>query len=157
MDNKEKSILWGLIASVSLLLFFILIVGAFQGIEFAFLNLRSLWYLIFPLIMGFGYQIYLFNSIRYMALTSGVGMVAGTGTISAGSMIACCSHFLLNMIPIVGASGLALFLTKYQSWFLVVGIISNSVGIISMLRHKKGMMRSMKFNKEKGGKADCCK
>jgi hypothetical protein len=67
------------------------------------------------------------------------GTVAASGTVSGGSMVACCSHFLLNMIPIAGVSGLAIFLVKYQAWFLGVGIVSNIIGISFMLNHKRKM------------------
>jgi len=139
---KNNSILYGIIAGIGLLIFYLSVVSIFQGIGFAFLNLRSLWYLIFPLAIGFGTQIGLYFSIKHTAMLTGT--VASTGTISAGSMLACCSHFLLNMIPIIGFSGVALFLTKYQAWFLGFGILSNFVGITIMLNHK---------NKMKGG---CC-
>ena len=135
--KKDKSILYGLLAGLGLLLFYLTVVSIFQGIEFAFLNLKSLWYLIFPLAIGFGTQIGLYTSIKHTA--SITGTVAGTGGISAGSMVACCSHFLLNVIPIIGISGLAVFLTTYQKWFLVIGIISNVFGISIMMKHKRKM------------------
>jgi Cu+-exporting ATPase len=137
-SKRNNSILYGLIAGLGLIVFYLAIVSIFQGVDFAFLNLRSLWYFIFPLAIGFGTQVGLFFSIRHAAaqLTTSV---AGTGAISGGSMIACCSHFLLNMIPIAGASGLAIFLVKYQAWFLGVGIVSNVIGITLMIRHKKRM------------------
>mgnify|MGYP001614359717 CR=1 FL=1 len=135
--KKDNSILYGILAGIGLLAFYLTVVSIFQGIEFAFLNLRSLWYLIFPLAIGFGTQIGLYTSIRHTAALTGT--VAGTGGISAGSMVACCSHFLLNIIPIVGISGLAVFLMKYQPLFLGVGIISNVVGIGIMMNHKKKM------------------
>jgi len=137
MVNKNNSVLYGLLAGVGLIVFYLSVVSIFQGIEFAFLNLKSLWYLIFPLAIGFGTQIGLFFSIRHTAMLTGT--VATSGTISGGSMVACCSHFLLNMIPIVGASGLAIFLVKYQAWFLGVGIVSNVIGISFMLNHKRKM------------------
>jgi Cu+-exporting ATPase len=137
MVKKNNSLLYGLLAGISLILFYVGVVSIFQGIEFAFLNLRSLWYLIIPLSAGFGTQIGLYFSIKHMATLTGT--IASTGTISAGSMIACCSHFLLNMIPIIGLSGLAIFLVKYQSWFLGVGILSNAIGITILVRHKSQM------------------
>ena len=140
--TKNNSVLYGIIAGAGLIVFYLGVISIFQGIDFAFLNLRSLWYLIFPLAIGFGIQIGLFFSIKHTAQLT--GMVAGTGTISGGSMIACCSHFLLNMIPIAGASGLAIFLVKYQAWFLGVGIISNAIGIILLIKHKN----KIKQNKE---------
>lgn len=138
VKKKNNSVLYGLLAGVGLLIFYLSIVSIFQGIEFAFMNLRSLWYLIFPLAIGFGVQIGLFFSIKHTSQLTGT--VAGTGAISGGSMVACCSHFLLNMIPIAGASGIAIFLVKYQAWFLGVGILSNVVGIGLMLRHRNKML-----------------
>ncbi len=136
-NNKSNAVLYGMLAGLGLLVFYLSVVSAFQGIEFALLNLRSLWYLIFPLAIGFGTQIGLFFSIKHTAQLTGT--VATTGTISGGSMIACCSHFLLQMIPFVGISGLAIFLVKYQAWFLIIGILSNVFGITVMLRHKRKM------------------
>ncbi len=136
MKNRNAP-LYGILAGLGLLIFYLSVVSIFQGIEFAFLNLKGLWYLIFPLVVGFGTQIGLYTSIKHTAQLTGT--VAGTGTISGGSMIACCSHFLLQMIPIVGISGLAIFLVKYQSWFLIIGILSNIFGIAVMLRHKRKM------------------
>ena len=141
-NKKSNAFLYGLLAGLGLLIFYLSVVSIFQGIEFAFLNLRSLWYLIFPLTIGFGIQIGLYFSIKHTAQLTGT--VAGTGTLSGGSMIACCSHFLLQIIPLAGASVLATFLARYQKWFLVIGIISNIIGIIIMLRHKKKMKERIK-------------
>jgi hypothetical protein len=135
--EKDKTILYGLLAGLGLLIFYLVIVSLFQGTEFAFRNLRSLWYLIFPLTIGFGTQIGLYTSIRHTAALTGT--VAGTGGVSGGSMVACCSHFLLNMVPFLGISGLAIILMKYQTAFLGVGILSNLLGIGLMLKHKKKM------------------
>jgi len=141
MENKNKksnAVLYGILAGLGLIIFYLSVVSLFQGIEFAFLNLKSLWYLIFPLVIGFGTQISLYTSIKHTAQMTGT--VAATGTISGGSMIACCSHFLLQMIPLVGISGLSLLIVKYQAWFLVIGILSNLFGISIMLRHKRKMV-----------------
>jgi len=135
--KRDNSVIYGLLAGIGLLLFYLSVVSFFQGIDFAFLNLRSLWYLIFPLAAGFGTQIGLYTSIKHTAALTGT--VAGTGGVSAGSMVACCSHFLLNVIPIVGISGLAVFLTAYQKWFLAIGIVSNIIGISVMIKHKRKM------------------
>jgi hypothetical protein len=141
-NKKSNAVLYGLLAGLGLLLFYLSVVSIFQGIEFAFLNLRILWYLIFPLAIGFGIQIGLYFSIKHTAELTGT--VAATGTISGGSMIACCSHFLLQIIPLAGISVFATFLAKYQPWFLVIGIISNLIGIFIMLKHKRKMKGCMK-------------
>jgi len=82
MVKKNNSILYGILAGTGLILFYLTVVSIFQGMEFAFLNLRSLWYLIFPLAIGFGMQIGLYTSIKHTAQM--IGMVAATGTISGG-------------------------------------------------------------------------
>src|SRR3989344_501119 len=128
MGSKNNSLLYGIISGLGLIIFYLGVISIFQGFTFALMNLRSLWYLIFPLVIGFGIQIGLFFSIKHRSKLSGA--VTGTSSaISGGSMVACCSHFLLNMIPLAGASGIAIFLVKYQSWFLILGILSNIVGI----------------------------
>jgi len=134
---KNNSILYGTLAGTGILLFYITIISIFQGTAFAFMSLRNLWYFIFPLAIGFGTQIGLYTSIAHTATMTGT--VAGTGGISAGSMLACCSHFLLQMIPFLGLSGLAVFLTKYQTSFLSVGIISNVIGISILINHRRKM------------------
>ncbi len=138
--RKNNSILYGLLAGLGLLIFYLTLVSIFQSLEFALINLKSLWYLILPLSAGFGTQIGLYSSIKHTAQLTGT--VAGTGAISAGSMVACCSHFLFNLIPIIGFSGIALFLASYQKLFLSIGILSNALGIFLLLKHK---------NKMKGG------
>ena len=143
--KKDNSVLYGFLAGIGLLVFYLSVVSFFQGVEFAFMNMRSLWYLIFPLAIGFGIQIGLFTSIQHTAMVTGT--VGGTGAVSAGSMLACCSHFLLQMIPIIGFSGVAIFLMRYQSWFLAVGILSNIFGIGFMLKHKRGMEKKVKGGK----------
>jgi len=142
--EKNNSILYGLLAGTLLLVFYISVVSFFQGFEFAILNFRSLWYWIVPLAIGFGIQIGLFFSIKHTAEMTGI--VAGTGGISGGSMIACCSHFIINLLPIAGVSGLAVFLIKYQTSFFTVGIVFNIVGISLILRHKQKMKRGICHN-----------
>ena len=146
MVKKDNSVLYGILAGLGLLLFYLAVVSFFQGVDFAFLNLRSLWYLIFPLAAGFGTQIGLYTSIKHTAAVTGT--VAGTGGVSAGSMVACCSHFLLNLIPIVGFSGVAVFLSAYQKEFLGIGILSNIIGIGIMLNHKNKMKYALEGSRK---------
>ncbi|MEX0933041.1 MAG: hypothetical protein WDZ77_03020 [Candidatus Pacearchaeota archaeon] len=133
----KKSILYGILAGLGLFSLYILIVSFFQGFQFAILNFKSLWFWIIPLVAGFGTQIGLYTSIKHTAEMTGT--VAVSGTISGGSMLACCSHFLLNIIPVVGFSGIAIFLVKYQTVFFGIGIISNIIGIGFLFNHKRKM------------------
>ncbi len=140
--KSKKPVLYGILAGTILLVFYILVLSFFQGFQFAVLNFKSIWYWIVPLVLGFGTQIGLYTSIKHTAEMTGT--VAFSGGISGGSMIACCSHFLLNIIPIIGLSGIAIFLVKYQTMFFVIGIVANAFGIIYMLNHKNKMERMHK-------------
>ena len=59
--------------------------------------------------------------------------LAATGTISAASMVACCAHHIVDILPILGLSAAATFLLRYQLSFIMIGVLSNILGIISML------------------------
>ena len=136
-EKKSNAILYGVLAGLGLLVFYISIISIFQGFYFAILNLRSLWYLVLPLAAGFGIQIGIYSSIRHSAMMN--AQVAASGGMSGGAMIACCSHFLLNIIPIAGFSGLATVLAGYQKGFLGLGLIANVIGIIMLANHKRKM------------------
>jgi hypothetical protein len=48
-------------------------------------------------------------------------------------MVACCAHHLADVLPLIGFAGAALFLADYQTLFLLLGLLSNIVGIVYML------------------------
>lgn len=139
---RDRYVLYGLLSGLGLILFFITFVSVFQGFKSAILSFLSLKYWLLPLAAGFGIQVGLFSSIKHTMETNAA--LAGSGTLSAGSMVACCAHFLVNIIPIMGIAGLAAFLLRYQTTFLGIGIMSNVAGIVVMLRHKIRIKRKMK-------------
>ena len=112
--KEDNSILYGLLAGTALLFFYIGVLTLFENFNFAISNFRSLWYFLVPLAVGFGMQIGLYSSIMHTAKIN--AEVSVSGGISGSSMIACCTHFILNTIPILGFSGLAIFLMAYQKW-----------------------------------------
>lgn len=134
---KNKSIFYGLIAGAGLLFFYIIVLTLFESFNFAIANFKSLRYFIIPLVIGFGTQIGLYASIMHTTKLN--AEITASGGVSGGSMIACCTHFILNAAPILGFSGLATFLMAYQKVFLSIGIISNFAGILILLNHKKKM------------------
>ncbi len=139
MDKNKQSnaVFYGILAGAGLLFFYISVLTAFQGFDFALSEFRNLWYWIIPLSLGFGMQIGLYNSILHTARIN--AEIAASGTASGGSMLACCSHFLLNALPILGISGLTAFLMVYQKWFFGFGILSNFLGITLLIKHKRKM------------------
>ncbi|MDO8537611.1 MAG: hypothetical protein Q7S21_01880 [archaeon] len=130
----RKEILHGIIASLLLASIYFAIVSFVQGISHAVEQFLSLWYLMLPLIIGFGVQVGLFSYIRtsLKALQANASMAASSA-MSSGSMIACCAHHLTDVLPVLGLIGISVFLTQYQAFFILLGILSNFVGIILMM------------------------
>ena len=93
--------------------------------------IKKYWSLLFLLIGGFGLQIGLFTYFRGLNAISCSTTVA-SGGISGVSMVLCCSHYLLNILPFLGALiGISALtsLSKYTLQFLLIGIVSNAIGI----------------------------
>lgn len=135
--RKSNAVLYGVLAGTGILIFYIIVLSVFQSFEFAILSMRSIWYLVFPLAAGFGTQIGLFFSIKHNAL---INATAGsTSAVSGGSMIACCSHFLFNILPFAASAGFAAVLMSYQKLFLGIGILANVIGIGFLINHKRKM------------------
>jgi len=110
-----------------------------QGWDYAALQfVRDRWYVI-PIIVGFGVQAALYSILRFrlfipMASTSPAGSVIGaSGGTSATAMVACCIHHVTDVLPILGLSAAAGFLTRYQRPFMLTGLAMNLIGIGAML------------------------
>ncbi len=110
-----------------------------QGWDYASSQfMRDRWYVI-PIILGFGIQAGLYSILRFrlfMPITS-IGhsgaMMGASGGTSATAMVACCIHHVTDVLPILGLSAAASFLTRYQRPFMLVGLAMNLIGIGVML------------------------
>ncbi len=93
-----------------------------------------------PLWLGFGIQAALYSILRFRLFvpTTGPGhtgaMMGASGGASTTAMVACCLHHVADVLPILGLSAAATFLTRYQQPFMLVGLGVNLVGIVVMLR-----------------------
>lgn len=131
------------IFGTSFLLFFYLILmrvttGSLE-IAIAQFNFYRPW--ILALAVGFGIQMGLYKMIRLKHMSSvGTKNVAKvTGTTSTATMVACCAHHAVDVLPIIGASALASFLGAYTKELFSVGIIFNLFGIGYMVKQLKGI------------------
>jgi hypothetical protein len=61
-------------------------------------------------------------------------------------MIACCSHHLVDILPIIGLSVASAFLVRYQISFILIGVFSNLIAIQTML----GIIQIHHLYKESG-------
>ena len=93
--------------------------------------IKKYWILLVLLIGGFGLQVGLFTYYNGLNAISCSTSVA-SGGISGISMILCCSHYLFNILPFLGAViGISALtkLSSYTIYFLWIGVISNIFGI----------------------------
>lgn len=128
--NKIQPLLMGIIGSLSLLAFYLVVMLIFTGsLKTAYDQFISLWYLMTPLIVSFGIQTGLYQSIRHAT-----NLMKGTTTTSTVGMVACCAHHLTEILPILGLSAISVFLVNYQTPILILSILLNLFGIIYLLR-----------------------
>ncbi|AKM83533.1 hypothetical protein A2422_01525 [Candidatus Woesebacteria bacterium RIFOXYC1_FULL_31_51] len=131
----KRSIINGFIASLILLSVYFVVIILVSGFVFAKDQFRQFWYYVIPLSIGFGIQIGIFSYIRNLHKTKPSSKVlATTGTTSTFAMVSCCSHYLVNILPILGVVGIISFITQYQIEFFWIGLIFNLAGIIYMLK-----------------------
>lgn len=126
------TVIKGSVASASLLGFYFIISSLLGGLEFARTNFLQLWYWMIPLIIGFGVQIGMFFHIKESMHKKAIAPAAASTGVSTTSMVACCAHHLADIAPFLGITAAATFLTKYQSSLLLIGIVSNILGITFM-------------------------
>ena len=102
------------------------------------LFLSNRWYVI-PIWITFGIQAALYSILRFRLFISGVsikhtGTLMGTsGGTSVTAMVACCLHHVTDVLPVLGLSAAATFLTRYQRPFMLLGLGMNTMGILIML------------------------
>lgn len=131
----RKSIINGGLGAVVLLGFYFAIVGALSEWSLAKTQFFANWHWIVGLAVGFGIQISLFSYLRALHRDCMSGTVATTtGTFSGLTMVACCTHYLVSILPIIGISGLAASIESYQQELFALGAAVNVGGIIYMLR-----------------------
>jgi Cu+-exporting ATPase len=126
----RSAVIRGLIAAAALLGLYFLIVTLLSGWEFAFSQFLRYWYWITALAVGFGVQIGIFSFLRarHRARASG-RVVAVSGTTSTVAMLSCCAHYLFNLAPLIGFSGLTVLIGQYQTEIFGIGVLANLIGI----------------------------
>lgn len=128
--------LYGTLASAVLLGVYFTVLSLVSGWGFAQNQFATFWYFIISLAVGFGIQVGLYTYLRsFIKDGQDSGKVLGvTGTTSTASMISCCTHYLVNLLPILGVTGVVTFVTQYQVQLFWVGLLFNIGGIIYMIR-----------------------
>lgn len=131
---KKEPIIYGLVGAAAITVIFYgaqaLGMQSWSGPLYFF---QAKWYFISPLIVSFALQVGLWKAMKQMARQhAGAGMVAGSGGVSTGAMIACCMHNFAALLPILGLSGTAIFFSTYQSQVFLISIALSLGGLIYM-------------------------
>jgi len=136
MRTKEiiRSIKRGVIASFGLsFLYGILILLTMPNFQEALAVTAAVWYLLIAIIISFGAQFGLWFYVRATSRKTSGALPGVSGTTSSVSMLACCAHHLVDLLPLWGLSGAALFLGQYQRPLLVISLAINLLSIAYLL------------------------
>ncbi len=119
------------LASGALLAIYFASLTLVSGWNFTVSQFSEFWVYIVPLAAGFGIQVALYLKLRQVvnrAKDTGA-VVAASGTTSTAAMVSCCAHYLTNVAPVLGASGLVAFATQFQVELFWLGLAFNAAGI----------------------------
>jgi fatty-acid desaturase len=147
MNIKIKSVIYGAFAIIIVLLLNLIVLALLDFPQMPLEIIKKYFILLVLLIGGFGFQVGLFTYFKHINSLTCSTTVA-SGGIATVSMILCCSHYLLNALPflgaIVGISALTT-LSKYTLHFILLGIFSNIIGIgIMFYQYRKHRRKSEK-------------
>ena len=126
----------GLLAALGLVGLYFAVVALLQDRAHA---LSLLWqdrYFVAAIASGFGTQMGLYTYLRQLRRARGPAQVlAGTGTgTSSLAMVACCLHHASDVLPLIGLSGAAIFLSRFRIPFMALGLAMNLAGIALSVR-----------------------
>lgn len=132
----------GMLGALALVGLYLAIVTWAQGSEHALELLSQDRFFVGAIALGFGTQVGLFSYVRMLqqAIARSSVALTGAGTATSSvSMVACCAHHLADVLPIVGLSGVAVFLVDFRIPLMLLGIATNLVGIAVMVRELRRM------------------
>lgn len=134
---------FGLLATAGLLLFYVGVITLAQSFDHALAQLAEDRWFVGAIALGFGTQMGLFTYLRGLHVHAGAGGVATSTGTSTAAMLACCAHHLVDVLPIIGLSGAAIFLDAYKTPLLWLGIAMNLVGIAYLVRKLRRQQRHL--------------
>ncbi|MBI5138195.1 MAG: hypothetical protein HZA95_00130 [Candidatus Vogelbacteria bacterium] len=131
-----KSIVYGIVAGAILLGIYFGLLTFISGWIYAKSQFADYSYFIVSLASGFGIQFALYTYLKNMIMNGdGSAKILGvTGTTSTLAMVSCCTHYLVNLLPILGVTGLMTFVSAYQTQLFWLGLLFNLSGIVYMLK-----------------------
>jgi Cu+-exporting ATPase len=131
MQVRSRPLAIGALAFAAMLTAYLAIISALSGWDFALSQFSKFWPYLVALSVGFGAQIGLYFYLKQLAAKRHYShcAIATSGTTSGAAMLACCSHYLANIIPIIGVTTLMSTIAEYQTAFFWVGLAFNTAGL----------------------------
>lgn len=131
MNDMRKAGAAALTAQLGLLGAYFGLLTLLSGWQFTWEEFGRYGPFIVALATGFGVQVGLYVYLRRLTRRTGAHgtVVAASGSASAAAMVSCCTHYLANLLPILGASGMVVFVSQYQVAFYWTGLALNAAGI----------------------------
>jgi Cu+-exporting ATPase len=127
-----KAVVAGLLAFGLLLGVYFGVLTLVSGWEFTLGQFAAFWHFTVALAVGFGVQVGLYTYLRRLTRhDDAAGKVAAvSGGTSTAAMISCCTHYLANALPVLGATGLVALVAQYQVELLWLGLAFNLAGVL---------------------------
>jgi Cu+-exporting ATPase len=121
----------GALASMLLLTAYLGFLATLSGWAPALSQFLEFWRYIVALALGFGIQVALYLRLRQVVARSRDtrAVVTASGTTSGAAMISCCLHYVANVAPVLGATGLVTLAAQYQIELFWLGLAFNAAGI----------------------------
>lgn len=132
MARTLRPLAVGALAMLAMLAIYFGVLTLVSGWDFTVSEFSKYWYYVVALALGFGIQLGLYIDLRQRLAQhhSGGKMVVASGATSTGAMLACCTHYLANILPVIGAAGAVTLVAQYQVELFWVGLAFNLAGII---------------------------
>ena len=131
LTRLGRPLVSGTVASAAMLAVYFGALTLVSGWAFTLSQFARFWYYVLPLAVGFGVQVGFFVHLRDLvgrSKPSGT-LVAASGTTSTAAMVSCCAHYLVNVAPVLGATGLVAFAAQFQVELFWAGLLFNAAGI----------------------------
>jgi Cu+-exporting ATPase len=140
-----RPVFYGVTACALLLGMYAVVLMLVSGAEFLRTQFALFWYFVLALAVGFGAQVGLYTRLRQVTRhdSSSGKVVAVSGGTSTAAMISCCAHYVANVLPVLGATGLVALVAQYQTELFWVGLAFSLAGIVYVGRKLAAATRHM--------------
>jgi Cu+-exporting ATPase len=125
-----RPVAFGALAGGALLAVYFSVLSLVSGWSYTLLQFGEYWYYLTPLAAGFGAQVGLYVYLKQLIVRHHARqVVATTGATSTAAMVACCAHYLTNILPVIGVAGAVTLIADYQIELFWVGLAFNLAGL----------------------------